>query len=112
MTSGEGRLRNLNRIVEQVSKEKGLDRSIVVSALEEAMLSAAAMSCSRSCHPRSWAARAHVAPKRAEETALAAAAEAVAGAAGRDRTARGADIGGAAGMNGVSSSGSPAFPRP
>jgi NusA-like protein len=80
MTSGEGRLRNLNRIVEQVSKEKGLDRSIVVSALEEAMLSAAAMSCSRSCHPRSWAARAHVAPKRAEETALAAAAEAVAGA--------------------------------
>ena len=36
MTSGEGRLRNLNRIVEQVSKEKGLDRSIVVSALEEA----------------------------------------------------------------------------
>jgi N utilization substance protein A len=41
MTSGEGMLPNLNRIVEQVSKEKGIDRSIVVSALEEAMLSAA-----------------------------------------------------------------------
>ena len=34
-------LPNLNRIIEQVSKEKGIDRNIVVSALEEAMLSAA-----------------------------------------------------------------------
>ena len=34
-------LPNLNRIIEQVSKEKGIDRNVVVSALEEAMLSAA-----------------------------------------------------------------------
>jgi hypothetical protein len=34
-------LPDLNRVIEQVSKEKGIDRSIVVSALEEAMLSAA-----------------------------------------------------------------------
>src|SRR4029079_9670648 len=32
---------DLNRVIEQVSKEKGLDRQIIVKALEEAMLSAA-----------------------------------------------------------------------
>src|SRR6267143_3044880 len=32
---------DLNRVIEQVSKEKGIDRQIIVSALEEAMLSAA-----------------------------------------------------------------------
>src|SRR5437667_3001962 len=32
---------DLNRVVEQVSKEKGIDREIIVKALEEAMLSAA-----------------------------------------------------------------------
>jgi transcription termination/antitermination protein NusA len=34
-------LPDLNRVIEQVSKEKGIDRHIIVSALEEAMLSAA-----------------------------------------------------------------------
>jgi len=32
---------DLNRVIEQVSKEKGIDKGIIVSALEEAMLSAA-----------------------------------------------------------------------
>ena len=32
---------DLNRVIEQVSKEKGIDRQIIVDALEEAMLSAA-----------------------------------------------------------------------
>src|SRR5215470_17525106 len=32
---------DLNRVIEQVSKEKGIDREIIVKALEEAMLSAA-----------------------------------------------------------------------
>jgi N utilization substance protein A len=32
---------DLNRVIEQVSKEKGIDRQIIVKALEEAMLSAA-----------------------------------------------------------------------
>src|SRR5205823_2869568 len=32
---------DLNRVVEQVSKEKGIEREIIVKALEEAMLSAA-----------------------------------------------------------------------
>ena len=31
----------LSRVIEQVSKEKGIDRTIVVSAIESAMLSAA-----------------------------------------------------------------------
>ena len=31
----------LSRVIEQVSKEKGIDRSIVVNAIESAMLSAA-----------------------------------------------------------------------
>src|SRR5262252_10766325 len=34
-------LPDLNRVIEQVSKEKGIDRQIIVKALEEAMLSAA-----------------------------------------------------------------------
>jgi N utilization substance protein A len=34
-------LPDLNRVIEQVSKEKGIDRDIIVIALEEAMLSAA-----------------------------------------------------------------------
>jgi len=32
---------DLNRVIEQVSKEKGIDKSIIIAALEEAMLSAA-----------------------------------------------------------------------
>src|SRR5262249_57676382 len=32
---------DLNRVIEQVSKEKGIDREIIVEALEQAMLSAA-----------------------------------------------------------------------
>jgi len=32
---------DLNRVIEQVSKEKGIDKSIIISALEDAMLSAA-----------------------------------------------------------------------
>ena len=32
---------DLNRVIEQVSKEKGIDRQIIVEALEQAMLSAA-----------------------------------------------------------------------
>src|SRR5262249_9812173 len=32
---------DLTRVIEQVSKEKGIDRQIIVKALEEAMLSAA-----------------------------------------------------------------------
>src|SRR5438477_10369395 len=32
---------DLNRVIEQVSKEKGIDKGIIVSALEDAMLSAA-----------------------------------------------------------------------
>src|SRR5690242_16299986 len=32
---------DLNRVIESVSKEKGIDKSIVVSAVEEMMLSAA-----------------------------------------------------------------------
>jgi N utilization substance protein A len=34
-------LPDLNRVIEQVSKEKGIDRQIIVDALEQAMLSAA-----------------------------------------------------------------------
>src|SRR5689334_21691638 len=34
-------LPDLNRVIEQVSKEKGIDRDIIVHALEDAMLSAA-----------------------------------------------------------------------
>ena len=34
-------LPDLNRVIEQVSKEKGIDRQIIIKALEEAMLSAA-----------------------------------------------------------------------
>src|SRR2546427_6661539 len=34
-------LPDLNRVIEQVSKEKGIDRDIIVKALEEAMVSAA-----------------------------------------------------------------------
>jgi N utilization substance protein A len=34
-------LPDLNRVIEQVSKEKGIDRQIIVGAVEEAMLSAA-----------------------------------------------------------------------
>jgi N utilization substance protein A len=34
-------LPDLNRVIEQVSKEKGIDRQIIVGAIEEAMLSAA-----------------------------------------------------------------------
>jgi len=34
-------LPDLNRVIEQVSKEKGIDRSIIVEALKDAMLSAA-----------------------------------------------------------------------
>ena len=34
-------LPDLNRVIEQVSKEKGIDRQIIVEALEQAMLSAA-----------------------------------------------------------------------
>jgi N utilization substance protein A len=32
---------DLNRVIEQVSKEKGIDKSIIIAALEDAMLSAA-----------------------------------------------------------------------
>ncbi len=32
---------DLNRVIEQVSKEKGMDRSVIIEALESAMLSAA-----------------------------------------------------------------------
>ena len=32
---------DLNRVIEQVSKEKGIDKSILISALENAMISAA-----------------------------------------------------------------------
>src|SRR6267142_1176180 len=32
---------DLNRVIEQVSKEKGIDKTIIISALEDAMLSAA-----------------------------------------------------------------------
>ena len=32
---------DLNRVIEQVSKEKGIDKSIVISAVEEMMHSAA-----------------------------------------------------------------------
>ena len=32
---------DLNRVIEQVSKEKGIDKAILVSALENAMVSAA-----------------------------------------------------------------------
>src|SRR5438046_10049686 len=32
---------DLNRVIEQVSKEKGLDKAILISALENAMISAA-----------------------------------------------------------------------
>ena len=32
---------DLNRVIEQVSKEKGIDKSILISALENAMVSAA-----------------------------------------------------------------------
>src|SRR5262249_59373070 len=34
-------LPDLNRVIEQVSKEKGIDRQIIVEALKDAMLSAA-----------------------------------------------------------------------
>ncbi len=34
-------LPDLNRVIEQVSKEKGIDKGIIISALEDAMLSAA-----------------------------------------------------------------------
>src|SRR2546427_6010103 len=34
-------LPDLNRVIEQVSKEKGIDRQVIVEALEQAMLSAA-----------------------------------------------------------------------
>ena len=34
-------LPDLNRVIEQVSKEKGIDRQIIVEALRDAMLSAA-----------------------------------------------------------------------
>src|SRR5579885_719620 len=34
-------LPDLNRVIEQVSKEKGIDRAIIIDALEQAMLSAA-----------------------------------------------------------------------
>src|SRR5690242_5225097 len=34
-------LPDLSRVIEQVSKEKGIDRQIIVEALEQAMLSAA-----------------------------------------------------------------------
>ena len=40
-TQEEPMLPDLNRVIEQVSKEKGIDRQIIVEALEEAMLSAA-----------------------------------------------------------------------
>ena len=32
---------DLNRVIEQVSKEKGIDRKIIVDALKDAMISAA-----------------------------------------------------------------------
>ena len=32
---------DLNRVIEQVSKEKGIDKSILIAALETAMVSAA-----------------------------------------------------------------------
>ena len=32
---------DLNRVIEQVSKEKGIDRALIVDALENAMVSAA-----------------------------------------------------------------------
>jgi N utilization substance protein A len=32
---------DLNRVIEQVSKEKGIDKAILISALENAMVSAA-----------------------------------------------------------------------
>ena len=32
---------DLNRVIEQVSKEKGIDKTILISALENAMVSAA-----------------------------------------------------------------------
>lgn len=35
------KMQDLNRVIEQVSKEKGIDRSILISALENAMVSAA-----------------------------------------------------------------------
>src|ERR687884_260819 len=34
-------LPDLNRVIEQVSKEKGIDKGIIIAALEDAMLSAA-----------------------------------------------------------------------
>ena len=34
-------LPDLNRVIEQVSKEKGIDRQVIVDALKDAMLSAA-----------------------------------------------------------------------
>ncbi len=34
-------LPDLNRVIEQVSKEKGIDKSVIIAALEDAMLSAA-----------------------------------------------------------------------
>ena len=32
---------DLNRVIEQVSKEKGMDRGVIIEAIESAMLSAA-----------------------------------------------------------------------
>ena len=32
---------DLNRVIEQVSKEKGIDRQIIIDALKDAMVSAA-----------------------------------------------------------------------
>ena len=32
---------DLNRVIEQVSKEKGIDKGVIIAALEDAMLSAA-----------------------------------------------------------------------
>jgi N utilization substance protein A len=38
---------DLNRVIEQVSKEKGMDRSVIIEALESAMLSAASRTFSQ-----------------------------------------------------------------
>jgi len=38
---GDSMLPDLNRVIEQVSKEKGIDRTIIIEAVKDAMLSAA-----------------------------------------------------------------------
>ena len=46
-------LSDLNRVIEQLSKEKGIDRNVIVEAVEQAMLSAQLRRRSRLSRP-SW----------------------------------------------------------